>query len=78
MTPQEARWWSFDAEVTEESLILCPECKEASELKLWTEGVVDCELCGDHATMECPRCAYGFDHVYHMTFHVLPMKAVTP
>lgn len=65
MTPIDAEsLWSFTAPITEESLIECPECKEASPLSEWQESEVYCEDCGSHAAMMCPKCEERFDHVY--------------
>jgi hypothetical protein len=60
--------WTFTGALTDTSEVKCPECKEWSPLSEWREGTVGCEDCGDHATMECPRCDEGFDHVWSPTF----------
>jgi hypothetical protein len=47
----------------DEVQIKCPICKEWSPCLDWREGEVGCEDCGSHATLICPKCEEGFDHV---------------
>jgi len=68
MTVEEAWAWRFEPELQEKSEVLCPECKEWSDISDWSEGSVFCELCGEHATMVCPKCEEQFDHVGYEIF----------
>lgn len=70
MTPQQTYLWRFDQPLREHSRILCPSCSVASDLSLWTQGEVECDLCGSHLAMKCPECEEEFDHVWSDTFEV--------
>ena len=50
--------------------VRCNECMEFSPISEWIEGSVGCDDCGDHSTMECPKCGYEEDHVYQF----IPME----
>jgi len=43
---------------------VCPSCKQASPIKDWRAGEVDCEDCGSHDARQCPLCEKWFDHVW--------------
>lgn len=70
MTADEAYAWQFSALLTDDSVILCPECQIWSRLANWTETEVGCEACGSHDAMRCPECGHAFDHVWSPTFEV--------
>lgn len=66
-------FWSFDAPVADDSEIHCHECGEWSLLAEWERGYVDCDTCGDHDAMVCPKCDEHYDHV-HSSHHPLRVR----
>jgi len=57
-------YWHFTTAVTLESRIECPSCKEFSSVSEWRNSEVECELCGEHDAIRCPKCGYDIDHVW--------------
>ena len=72
MMADDAFLWTFTGPIGDDCQVKCKECKEFSPLAEWAEGYVDCEDCGDHAAMVCPRCGHGHDHVYSEPMEILP------
>ena len=62
--------WQFDKPITDGSIIECPECNKSTPLSDWVESAVDCDICGDHASIVCPECCEHFDHVWAPVFKV--------
>jgi len=62
--------YSFTKEVNENSSLLCPNCKEYSNVADWYETLVYCEDCGDHFAIGCSKCDYAIDHVRADTIKV--------
>lgn len=60
MKEDRSGWW----EVPPSDTWICPECKTASDVSLWTECSPYCEDCGEHDGRECPECGEQFDHVW--------------
>lgn len=56
--------WHFDQGLFEGCSIICPECGEPSVHTDWREGTVDCESCGYHDAIICPKCNHQVDHVW--------------
>lgn len=56
--------WAFTPNPTDDSEVECRECGEWSQLAEWEEGFVDCDTCGDHSSMVCPKCGENYDHVW--------------
>lgn len=42
----------------------CEECHETSPARDWRLTSVDCETCGDHTAIQCPRCLEVIDLVF--------------
>lgn len=68
MIAQDTWGWKFtandkEARPIDSSDVRCNECKEFSPLAEWRESSIDCETCGDHDTMVCPKCEEHADHV---------------
>lgn len=68
-------FWAFDPPITDRSEIHCVSCGEWSPLSEWEMSYIDCETCGDHDAMECPKCGELYDHV-HSDLH--PLKTRKP
>lgn len=70
MKADETSLWDFDGPVVDDSVVVCPECNEPSQLADWREGSSYCEDCGDHSAMVCPKCEHHVDHVWQRgAFH---------
>lgn len=51
-----------EGETTTSTLdIECPDCKEFYPQHLWKAIDVDCESCGGHPVMLCPKKEHSFD-----------------
>jgi hypothetical protein len=46
--------------------IKCPDCGWFPEDQ-WREGEVPCDICNEHAALECPECHELFDEIYDHT-----------
>lgn len=58
-------FFRFSADTVEvDSLIVCPECKEASRAILWNVAEFGCEICDTHMAMMCPNCKHNIDYTY--------------
>ena len=57
-------YFDFTQELTDNSQIKCPECKEWSLATEWKHIPVYCNVCGDHPGILCPKCDELFDHVW--------------
>lgn len=68
MKADETRAWGFTAPLEDNSEVQCPDCDKWSALSTWERGYVDCETCGDHASMDCPECGAAHDHVWAKPF----------
>ena len=60
--------WAFKPRLTDDSEVLCPTCRQWSPFSGWTEGTTYCEECDEHATIVCPLCEAGHDHVWAKAF----------
>ena len=56
MTPEQAKWWKFNGKLTDACEVKCSHCGEFSPLTEWDEVRIECETCGEHEAMECPKC----------------------
>ncbi len=70
MKARELGAFTFDDEVTDCSVIECPECTSAFSLCDWSESSLGGQDCGEHSAIRCPGCDKDFD-VASTTFHVV-------
>lgn len=61
-------YFEFSEELTDESQILCEECGEWSLAKDWINLEIQCDICGDHPGIMCPKCDEVYDHVWSDEF----------
>lgn len=59
--------------VSDQDLVTCPHCCQASPLVKWERGdLINCDLCGEHVAIRCPICDETFDEICdEQTFHVI-------
>lgn len=69
-------YFDFDYPVTEDSVILCPDCNNLSALSEWVESTVGCDDCGEHVSIVCPECCEHFDHVFAKCFKVVDKSEI--
>jgi len=72
--PMHCDFFKFTAPADENSLIICPECGETTKLVEWIDGERDCESCGGHFGLGCPRCEDFLDSVFTSKIEVMPMQ----
>lgn len=63
--------WSFDAVLTDESVIVCPGCGQSSPIVDWVAGTFECDLEHEHETARCPRCLRDWEKAEPRKFQVL-------
>lgn len=76
MNIKDLKPWDMKPQPTEGCEIKCPECRKWSKHTEWIESEVDCEDCGSHSAIRCPKCDEDFDHVWSKEFMVREAKKV--
>lgn len=57
-------YFDFTEELTETSKLKCANCKKWIPFKDWQHIEMYCDICGDHAGLQCPECSEQYDHVW--------------
>ena len=64
MQIDQLKWWKFTAEPTEWCDLRCPTCGEFSVHTSWRESHIECDTCGEHITLQCPKCDNHIDMIH--------------
>ncbi len=46
------------------TLVICPKCGERVAISDFIDIELPCELCGEHYSIQCPKCDAEFDGVH--------------
>lgn len=69
---EDLKYWDLVPTPEPNCEIECSECKKWSSHTEWPEGIVYCEICGEHDSIVCPSCGHHFDHVFRSELKTRP------